>query len=597
MGWQDAPVIEDKKQPAWASAPAVDQQEPKKVKDVPMWSSHGEGARRAELTKKLDEEQASGVQFARKGLRYVGAGTGAGLGALAGAPTAPLTAGSSSVGLGVAGGGLGYGIGDTIGNLAGGEDPARQLREMGSLFPPEEVQSNAAKSLYKGVTQNGLRSAENLVAMPYEIPRSIAMPAIAGDMGATKDAAKHAVTGLVEFPYIASGAKDVVEKYVTNEQPRDGVARNLQGMMEEDPFGVALGVKMGYHAPGAAASLAKKGAMKTLGTVTSVGAAENLYKSAMKPTKTASKQESVREAIQHGLDKGAVINRGGKGVKEAIHRVIQAEDNLAGVLEDSNGRVSVTNIDKQLDTVRRNADNNIMVKDAVLKSIDKYIETLKTHSQYDPTTGTLPVKEANKVKREMYKMLRKNGDFAEGKALAGEGIAAKGIANQLKTSIEKVAPEVGPLNQIMSKDLNLVEHLKAATARVGSTDMLPMRVRLSLLLGAMSPKYIGAAIAASLWDNPAFKSRLAIAIHKAHGGKMTPTEVRRIVREIPERLKQEAMEEAAQFNPEVLPPVTGNLGEVIPQSTRPAGLEEGGRRFENPYPIQRKQTIENPEYA
>lgn len=481
--------------------------------------------------------------------------------------------------------------------MAMGEDPNRELQAMGPMFPPEEVQDNVFKSLYKGVTKNGLRSAEMLASMPYEIPRSIAMPAMAGDMEGTKDAAKHAAMGLIEYPYIATGAKDAVEKYVTNEQPRDGKFRNLQGMMEEDPFGVALGVKVGYHAPGVAAGLTKKGAIKALGAMTTTSSAADLYRSAMKPTKVASKQESVRDAIKHGLDKGAIINRKGKGVNEAIHRIIQAEDNLAGVLEDSNGRVSVTNIDKQLDSVRRGADNNIMVKDNVLKAIDKYIETLKTHSQYDAVTGTLPVREANKVKREMYKMLRKNGDFAEGKALAGEGIAARGIAHQLMQSIEKVAPEVGPINKVMGKDLNLVEHLKAATARVGSTDMLPMRVRMAMILGAMSPKYIGAAIAASVWDNPSFKSRLAIAIHKAHGGKMTPTEVRRIVREIPERLKQEAMEEAAQFNPEVLPPVTGNLGDTIRHDSRPAGLEEGGRRFENPYPVQRKQTIENPEFA
>jgi hypothetical protein len=488
---------------------------------------------KAKIIARASDERASWKSTVRRSLRYGGAGLGAVIGAIAtGVPTMGGAMGAGGLG----GAGIGWGVGDVLGNLVYGPDPEKQIP------PSEEKRVLKQPNVLKGLVREGLkphvlmRSGENLAAAPYEITKSITTPVLEGDFGGAGSAAAHAGLGLLEYPATAMGLKDLWQKF-KGTQPMDFQMRELQYMAENDPLGLAMGIKIGSHAPRLGKEAIKGGARATVRAMTDEKSASNLYRSAMKPTIKEGKAAEVDKAINTGLETGAVINRKGKGLQKTYERVEALEDQVNGVLDPVTNTVNVEAMDRSMDGVRKAAFDDLNHRDIIHSVADKYIRMLREHPKYDAATDSVPVQTTNTIKRRLYKDLRKGGAYDIGQVLSGKGTAAKGMANVLMQSIEEAVPEIGPLNKKLGEYLNLQKYLERATSRIENTDVLGMRTRLAMLMGVAAPKYAVVSLMSAIFDNPSFKSRLAIAIHKANKGRFTTAQVRKMVDDIPEKIR------------------------------------------------------------
>ena len=533
-GWSDV-VSEDnipkKKTKSWEKTPES---------EIPLMSGHGADAKFADAVTRAGAERESGLGSVRGALRGTGAGVVGAAGAGLSLAAAPVTGGSSLLGLtlaGLGGASAGYGAGDVAGNLMFGPDPAKEVAATPAHFNAGLRKGNLATGFASGLVTHPADSIENLVSAPYNMTRSVTDPMSEGKFKESLAASGDVGKGLAEFAATGIGAKDLYQKSI-GEQPMDFQMREMQHMAENDPFGLIFGAKMGWHTPGQALALAKYSARKGLGAVTSEHTATDLYRSAMKPTVKEGKATEVADAITRGLEGGIEINRKGSGLERVIQRVEAKEDMIQGILDPSTERVSIENLDRSLDKIRESAADDIENVDMIRNTADKYVRKLREHSAYDAETDSIPVQTANAIKRRLYKNLRKGGAYDEGQVLAGRGTAAKGTARSLMTAIEDAVPELGPLNKELGADINLQRYLERATRRIENSDVLGMRTRLAMLMGVAAPKYAIISLAAAITDNPSFKSRLAIAIHKANKGKISVGEVKRIVEDIPNRVNQ-----------------------------------------------------------
>jgi hypothetical protein len=377
----------------------------------------------------------------------------------------------------------------------------------------------------------------------------------------------------------------------------------------DDPVMAMLGV-----IPTAKAGRAVLGKAGEVGlrSVTNPETAVRYYDSALRPT--GSDLSAQKRAVEAGLKGGITIESKGAGLEKLQKSIDNKEDLISGVLDPSTGRVNVGALDNSLNDFRKLADDDPSNRNRILSTIDDVVQQMREHNKYDPETDTIPVQNANAIKRNLYQAGRKANAYNDSIVDAGAVKANKNIAHQLMGAIEDLLPDIGPMNKSLGADLNLEKYLEKRVANLQKQDLIPFRTRVAAVMGSVNPKFMAASVISSVIDNPAFKSRLAIAIYKAHGGRISSAAAKMAAEEAvsaaktnaitDEQQKQIALQRGFTMNPyegEIMQPetkpITGMLEGPTIDAERPiAGLIED-KSGANPIPIQPKSRPLLPEIS
>jgi len=135
--------------------------------------------------------------------------------------------------------------------------------------------------------------------------------------------------------------------------------------------------------------------------------------------------------------------------------------------------------------------------------VDDIAEKFMAHGE------TIPTKELNAIKRQLYDEVKWGG--SEATALAGQikTMGKKGLANEAMVSLESFYPQLKELNKTDASYIALKEAVERATARIGNRDIVGLTTK---VLGVRS---IPGAIFEWTLGHPLVKSRLAFSLHSA----------------------------------------------------------------------------------
>jgi hypothetical protein len=179
---------------------------------------------------------------------------------------------------------------------------------------------------------------------------------------------------------------------------------------------------------------------------------------------------------------------------------------------------------RNLDSVRSKFANQVTPQPdlADINEVQKnFLNNPKVKPQgIGPGPGSLPASEAQAMKSGTYRAL---GDKAYGEVKGASIEAQKALARGLKDEIAVQFPEINGLNAAESKLLDLQPVLERAVNRIGNHQAIGLGtpaagVAAQAVTGSATVAKVAMVLKAVL-DNPALKSRLAIAVSK--GGKMS----------------------------------------------------------------------------
>lgn len=236
------------------------------------------------------------------------------------------------------------------------------------------------------------------------------------------------------------------------------------------------------------------------------GAAERLYQSALKPTKTV--LNDFPNVVKTGLNEGVPVSGGGwEKVQTTIDELntgIAAQIDLAGA---ENIKIPVKEVIPRLEQVRNFFKNSIGGE----KYVDDIDELARSFRKAEGKE--IPVGRAQELKKNTYSILRK----AYGELKAAEVEGKKALARGLKEEIASRVPEVAKLNARESQLIGLEKAMEDFARRSGNTELFGLSPGMGVGVGAvkegMSGAFKGGVIAKavkSLVDNPYLKSQLAI---------------------------------------------------------------------------------------
>jgi hypothetical protein len=254
-----------------------------------------------------------------------------------------------------------------------------------------------------------------------------------------------------------------------------------------------------------------RGAVKAAGSVTGIDslAPERLYQSALKP-RLGMGPEKVREVVQTGLREGIPVSKEGLAQVQDLMDGINQE--IAGKITAkaaAGAKVSSADVATKLDDVRAFFKDTVAPQ-GMLKEIDAL------QKQFQAAHGkTIPVDKAQKLKQNTYVLLKRA--YGEMKSAQVEG--QKALARGLKDEIVKIVPEVADLNARESKLIGLESALERYVAREGNHQLTGIGTPIAAggvkaVTGSTAVSAV-AGLARAALENPAIKSKLAIAIAKA----------------------------------------------------------------------------------
>jgi hypothetical protein len=130
-----------------------------------------------------------------------------------------------------------------------------------------------------------------------------------------------------------------------------------------------------------------------------------------------------------------------------------------------------------------------------------------------PRTVPIPLDEAQRIKQRTYTKLRKS--YGELKSAEFEGY--KALARGLKEELAAAFPEIGTMNAAESRLLGLEPALERAVRRIANRELLGIGTPIAATAAHAATGSAAAAgaigVMRAVMDNPAFKSKLAIALH------------------------------------------------------------------------------------
>lgn len=241
--------------------------------------------------------------------------------------------------------------------------------------------------------------------------------------------------------------------------------KDIRGTRDSQPrrlFGV------GPTAPGIVNDLAGEAAgtatMEGLGRGLSKLAepvANRLMNSVIKPARNILKR-NPRFGLD-ALDAGITGSRP-EMISKSGDLIESGEDALSAVLKGKSGSVDVSQIAKELDSLKAPFEN--AGDDASVAAIQKVQDHLASK-------GSIGLEEANQLKRDLYKVIKDNSYGKGIGELPAVTSARKQGASGIKRGIEKIAPEVGPINKKIGVSISAKDALENEMANSQKRVLLP----------------------------------------------------------------------------------------------------------------------------
>lgn len=319
----------------------------------------------------------------------------------------------------------------------------------------------------------------------------------------------------------AQAALDLAKAYV---QPQLGAQAGRQ-MIDQtiqhpaQTAGNLVGGQLLGEVGGAVIPAAAKLVGKTAGRAALLGKTpEAAYESALKPSTTLSQADRAG-IIQTGLSNEIPVSKAGG---EKIQSLIDALDDArtAEIAKDPRRTISAVPALRNLNDVRARFANQVTPQPD-LAEIDQvqsnFLNNPKVSPQgAGPGPSSIPAADAQAMKSGTYRTL---GGKAYGELKGASVEAQKALARGLKDEIATQFPELNNLNAQESKLYDLQPVLERAINRTANHQLIGIGTPVAGAAAKAVTGSSGAGVVAStmkaVLDNPAVKSRLAIAVSKA----------------------------------------------------------------------------------
>ncbi len=390
------------------------------------------------------------------------------------------------------------------------EEPVRMSKQMGIDNPLLAAPVDFVQGIGAGVMST-VRGASQLAhKMIPAIPEVPASYAKAPDSLAAK-AGKFAEQGAEFIAPVGMAAKAAKGAPLLARMGAEALASGATA-------GVQSGGDTGAMAGGAMAGAAGPAIGAALGAATPAIAnskiPQKLYQSALKPGKKAVLNGTADKAIDYALQEGIPVS--GSGL-EKLHGLV---DDLNTSIQNkiSAGAQKGVTIDPK--AVAQRADQ-------LRSKFSKQVNPTADMNAIDATTGDflggpgagpIPADMAQEMKQGTYQQIRKS----YGQLSSAQVEAQKALARGLKEELASAFPEISSLNAEESKALGLEPLLESAIARIGNHQMFGIGTPLAAAgvhaATGSAPMAATLGAARAIIDNPAIKSRIAIALTRAGKG-------------------------------------------------------------------------------
>jgi hypothetical protein len=375
-----------------------------------------------------------------------------------------------------------------------------------AAFGPQRAQPG------EGLGQNLLREAANFGgAAAGAIPETILHPVEAAKSAFALSPLGMAYNSATGGPKPGAG---IVQSF--QQHPEDTAAQLAGGIVGGAALGPALGDAAAAIAPkltGVAGNVA--GRMTLLGKTP-----EEAYTSALKPS-TVIPEAQRAGIVQSGLQNEIPVSKAGA---EKLGDLIDDLNSKikSTIASDPNRPIDPNIVAKAADVTKAKFTNQVnaqpdldaieAVKQQFLKEQGGTAATAVSPAQPAPTMG---VADAQAMKQGTYRVLA--GKYGEQGSASVE--AQKALARGLKEEIANQFPEINGLNAEESKLLDLQPVLERAVNRISNHQAIgigtPIAGTAVKALTGNTGAGIVATVLKSVLDNPAVKSRLAIAVSKS----------------------------------------------------------------------------------
>lgn len=237
-------------------------------------------------------------------------------------------------------------------------------------------------------------------------------------------------------------------------------------------------------------------------------AAQEMYQSALKPS-TRVPLAKTQAAINTGLNEGIPVSEA--GMEKLGSLIDDVNDKIkAEIAADPTRPINKFAVASRLNDVAQKFSNQVSPTDdlnAIANTGNDFIGT---------APNPISANDAQAMKQGTYQQL-KGKAYGELKSATVE--SQKALARGLKEEIAAQFPELSDLNASDAQLYNLQSALEKAVARIGNRQLIGIGTPLAGAgVKAMTGSTAGAAVAGIMkaaLDNPAVKSRLAIALNKA----------------------------------------------------------------------------------
>lgn len=339
---------------------------------------------------------------------------------------------------------------------------------------------------------------------------------------------------------------------------RYGSVENLLNTVETDPVGITFDIA--GLLTGGSALIPKVGKLATVSkAVETVGKAidpintainavkmsgrliparlpEKLLETALKlPTRLSNQVRS--KMAQTALREGILPTVGGlERISTKLSALDTSLNNIIDVATKSGATIPkqvlfghLKQLRQQLGGAKLDAATDLRTITSVAKSFSQQLSKLKK--------SKLTPREVQTLKTDAYKRI--NFDLAQGRASFAKNETRRAIAKSARKSLEKIDPDIQPLNRAMGDLINLRKEMEKVVSRLDNRNIISLDTAAKVAVGTTAGGGAGALVGlgASALGAPRIKARTALILHNikinadaAHllDGKLTPALARQL---------------------------------------------------------------------